>query len=735
MIRILSILAMVLLLSVTSAQGKTIDVFQDVTFSSINKSNSIQLIHARRYRAVKVNMVRLRDELKGVAHRGSIATIPELIINLPLPDGSTHQYHVLQNDTMHPALAAQFPEIKTYDGYGIDNKNEFVKFDVTPRGFHAMILSPGKSPVFIDPYLKGTTRYLMVYEKKNFITNKTMINDNVLPKLNYFNKTASFVNYSSCNLKQYRLALAATAQYTLFFGGTVPQALAAQVTTMNRVNGVYETDIAVTMQIISNNNTIIYTNPAAQPYTSGNGVAMAAENQNNLDAVIGTNNYDIGHVFDQNIANSGFAPGLVCNAASKAEGVTGSIAPVGDPFDIDFVAHEMGHQFDADHTQNNPCNRNDPTAVEPGSGSTIMGYAGICAPNVQANSNAYFHGISLEQIGAYVSGAGGVCAVQTAIGVAPTIAPPGNITIPASTPFLLTASATGPGSNGFTYVWEQMNNAISPQPPQSNSIDGPNFRSVLPTLNPIRYLPNLTALANNGPFTWEVLSDVSRTMNFRITVRRNEPGGSCNAYQDMSVAIDAGSGPFLLTYPSAAGIQWLGTTQQTVRWNVANTNNPPVNAAQVDLLLSTDGGFTYPMTLVQGAPNNGQRVITVPNINTATARMMVRANGTFFSISANNFSIASVVSPVTAPQLTEAVRNPLNKNNAFVYYSSLGNVTVNDRFSLNGVQAAGVTLDIARGRFVISLINTPRRVENVSINVLRGGLSATSNTVTIPGIL
>ncbi|MDI1351482.1 MAG: hypothetical protein PSV35_01735, partial [bacterium] len=360
------------------------------------------------------------------------------------------------------------------------------------------------------------------------------------------------------------------------------------------------------------------------------------------------------------------------------------------------------------------------------------------SPNVQPLSNAYFHGINLEEIGAFINGAGGICARRKTIGTAPVVGLPNNIHIPASTPFILTASASGPGHKSYTYGWEQMNNAVSTQPPSTYSIDGPNFRSITPTLNNTRFFPKLTNLVHNGPYTWEVLSAVSRIMDFRITVRRNQPGGSCNAYQDTRVLIDGNSGPFHLTYPKNQGLHLTGLSLQNVTWTVANTNLPPVNAATVDLLLSTDGGLTYPITIVQNIPNNGSAPIFIPNVDTSTARIMIRSsNKTFFAISAYNFSITSIIpQPIIAPKLSGAVRNPLNKNNVFIYYTNLGNVAPYDHYILNGVKATSIRLDKGKGYFVVTQINTPRSVKNVTLTILRPAQpNVKTNSITIPGIL
>lgn len=737
MTRKLSLLLVFLCSTITATPDKYIHhLIQDSLLSSA-KTNNKKLIHAIHYRTVTIDINQLKNELEGVAQLNGQTQGLDIIIDLPWPDGSMHQYRVLENNTMNPELAAQFPEIKSYDGYSVDDANELVKFDLSPQGFHAMILSPGKSPIFIDPYSAGNTEDYMVYNKKNFTTNKTMkcsVSQSPL-SFNSLAQATSFSNFSSCHLRKYRLALAATAQYTAFFGGTKQKALAAQVTTINRINGIYETEIGVTLEIIRNNTKIIYTNPLTQPYTSGDAYTLIQENQTNINKVIGSANYDIGHVFDKNTSTSGLAGlGVVCDSLSKASGVTGSNSPIGDPFDVDYVAHEIGHQFHGNHTQNNDCNRNDNTDVEPGSGSTIMGYAGVCAPNVQAHSDAYFHGINLQEIGNFLTnGAGNICAVQTPIPNAPTVANIANITIPASTPFTLTAFATGAHSAQFTYGWEQMDTAASPQPPEATSIDGPNFRSIPPTMSRVRVFPKLTTLANNSSSTWEVLSAVSRTMNFRVSVRNNTTGGSCNSYKDMTVTVNDLAGPFVLTYPMAPNILWKEQTQKTITWNVANSNLAPINATKVDLLLSIDGGLSYPVVIAQYITNNGAYSIRVPSINTAKARIMVQSsNRTFFNISAKNIGITAPSVPV----LTTAVRNPLNKNSAFIYYNHLGTATTNNRFTINNLPKAVVTLDRARSRFIVNSINSPKRITNVSITIDRKDNSiAFTNPVTIPGIL
>lgn len=633
-------------------QSNTRQIQTELTQSDLIVSSPLnkQVIWANAFSVFNLDFESLDIELNGsdIPHRNDPNSGNLVLINLPNPNGVFEVYKVYRNTTMHPDLQAQFPEIRTFDIVGFNNRNLLGKIDITPHGFHAMIFDRFNGTYFIDPIQQENNSMYMVYYKSDFVTDKSM-------SCNHSNEAAqSFgdilieeeldlpLSYATCQLRTYRLALAATGEYTIYHGGTVALALAAQVTTMNRVNGIYERELAVTMEIIANNNLIIYTNPATDPY-SGSDVNHLGQNITNCSNVIGNANFDIGHVFLQG-GNSGVAYlSSVCNNSLKAGGVTGQGAPIGDPFDVDYVSHEMGHQFGANHTQNNNCNRNNPTAMEPGSASTIMGYAGICAPNVQNNSDDHFHGVSLLEMGNFITGSGGTCAVITNIpNSAPTITSTnGGFTLPISTPFALTSVATDPNAGDILwYRWEQMNNNVTTQPPVSTATGGPNFRSFSSTTNPTRYFPRLEAIVNNGPFTWEVLPSVARTMNFRCTVHDDHVVGGCSDYVNTTVTFDASAGPFVLTYPSATGITWQATTTQTVTWNVANTTNANVNCQNVNIYLSTDGGFNYPTLLASNVPNNGSANVTVPNLPNTTSRVMVMAtNGTFFDVSDNNFTI------------------------------------------------------------------------------------------------
>ncbi len=566
------------------------------------------------------------------------------LIRLPAVNGGFMDLVLNENTTMSQGLKEAYPSIRSFNVVTPMGRNTWGKLDISPKGLRVMLMRPGKSTVYIDPVYQNQTNVYMVYERSAFYTDKSM-DCHVNGRNSVDQDQAKAGNpYNDCELKMYRLAVAATGEYTSFHGGTVEDALAAMITTMNRVTGVYERDFGVSFTLIDNVTDIIYTNSGSDPYTNGNPGAMIGENQTNVDNVIGSANYDVGHVFGTN--SGGLAGlGVTCSNGSKARGVTGSAAPVGDPFDIDYVAHELGHQFGGNHSFNNACggNRNNSTAVEPGSGSSIMAYAGICNPNVQNNSDDHFHGVNMREIGIEIS-SDNCPAVTPVDNVAPEIDDLADVQyIPIGTPFLLAAPATDADGDSLTYCWEQMDIEISDQPPVGTSTGGPNFRSNSPTPDSIRYFPSLETLASNGPFTWEVVPTVARDMSFRVSVRDNAVGAGCTQYDDIEVQSIAEAGPFVVTYPSAFGISWDAFDFETITWDVANTTAAPLNADLVDVFLSIDGGETYDIVLADDTENDGELTIQVPNIDTEDARVMVmNSAGTFFDVSNNDFEINTI---------------------------------------------------------------------------------------------
>ncbi|MDY0082372.1 MAG: zinc-dependent metalloprotease family protein [Ignavibacteriaceae bacterium] len=648
--------------SFSSAQFNPQNYWSDINESQIELLRERDII-PKAYRTVSLNVEQMKNLLQTAPLEFTINPGgKDVVMELPYPDGTMQRFIIFDSPIMEPELAAKYPDIKTYSGFGVDDKYATIRFDLTPLGFHAMVLSPNGA-VFIDPYTIGDLHNYISYYKRDYVKFNSdfecelLYEENKLNELEYL-KGNNILTPTGPQLRTYRLANAATGEYTTYHGGTVALGLAAVVTTINRVDGIYEREVAVRMVLIANNDLIIYTNGSTDPYTNTNGSAMLGQNISNLSSVIGNANFDIGHVFSTGGGGVAYL-GCVCTS-SKAGGVTGSSAPVGDPFDVDYVAHEMGHQFGANHTFNGTAgscsggNRNASTAYEPGSASTIMGYAGICYPqDLQPNSDPYFHTISFDEIVSYTNfGNGNGCAVVTSTGnLAPVInMPVGGFYIPKSTPFAITGSATDPNGDALTYCWEEfdLGPAGAPNSPSGNA---PIFRSWNPTNSPTRIFPRLQNLSNNNTVIGELLPTYARTLTFRLTVRDSKMGGGGVDRAQFQFSVDGNSGPFLVTSPNT-NVSWSALSTQTVTWDVANTNVSPVNCANVNILLSTDGGNTWPVVLAANTPNDGSEDVVIPDNQVTTARIKVEAAGNiFFDISNVNFTISQPV-PVELTMFT-----------------------------------------------------------------------------------
>src|SRR6185436_12960607 len=393
----------------THAQSTGKRVLMDIAESSIVIKGE-RYTFPKHYRTLHIDKIEMQQLLSQAPMESSSNNRSgQVIFPMPMPDGSISNFRIVETFVMHPDLAAKFPEIKTYMGQGIDDPNATIRLDMTPLEFHAMVLSP-KGPVFIDPYSAGTTDDYICYYKKDLTPSVNFIceTDQLSNSLNKSISTVSGQKSAGTQLRTYRLALACTGEYAATKGGTKAGALAGMVTSMNRVDGVYETEVAIRMVMVPNDTLLIYTNSSTDPYTNNNGSTMLGQNVSTCNSVIGSSNYDIGHVFST--GGGGIAGlGVVCGS-SKANGVTGSSNPVGDGFDIDYVAHEMGHQFGGNHTFNSTTgscgggNRASSAAYEPGSGITVMAYAGICgSDDLAPHSIAYFHVKSFDEIVNYTT--------------------------------------------------------------------------------------------------------------------------------------------------------------------------------------------------------------------------------------------------------------------------------------------------------------------------------------------
>ena len=596
------------------------------------------------------------------------------IISLPNADGNIEQFEIFEASNFEPALQAQFPEIRAFSGRGITDKSATLKLSLSPQGIQTMVFRTEKDNEFIEPYSRDHSVYSVYrsHRDKGKLPWSCTTEDKVLvSEIEGKVSKTNFLARSGGDLKTMRLAQSCNAEYSNYFGATsasqVSLVLAAFNATLTRCNGVYEKDLALHLNLIANTTSVIYYNPSTDPYSTTLS-QWNAQLQSTLTSVIGEANYDIGHMFGASGGggNAGCI-GCVCTNGSKGSGITSpaDAIPQGDNFDIDYVVHEVGHQLGANHTFSMS---NEGTGVnkEIGSGITIMGYAGITSQDVANHSIDIFHEASIAQIQANL--ATKTCPITTSISATnatPVVAAVSNYTIPISTPFALTGSATDANaSDVLTYCWEQNDNAGSTQTGASSvasatKATGPNWISFNPTTSPTRYFPKLaTILAGafiSGPLTGgdagantEALSSVSRTLNFRLTVRDNAPYSSSapvsvgqTSFTDMVVTVSNSSGPLAVTSPNTA-VTWTSGSSAVVTWNVNGTTGAPVSCATVKISLSTDGGQTFPTVLAASTPNDGSETISVPSTPGTTCRVKVEAEGNiFFDISNTNFTIGA----------------------------------------------------------------------------------------------
>lgn len=600
----------------------------------------------------ELNVNALKDVLENAPKRKN-NQISNTIVEFPNSDGSYSSFKVLEASVMHSDLQTLYKNIRSYVGQGVENPADLIRFSVTPQGLHTIKFSAHGGIEFIDPFSRTNNSYI-AYKKGDL----PMFNEgfecgfvNQIPDLEADYGNLSLRNSNDGNMRDYRLALASTIEYSeyhwlaagLTMGDTEAAkkaaVLAEMVVLMTRVNGIYERDLSITMTLVANNEDIIFID--SDNFTNSSASALINESQAEIDAIIGNANYDIGHT--ASTGGGGLAgKGVVCTAGAKARGITGLANPVSDVYYVDFVSHEIGHQFDANHTFNGSTgnctggNRNASTAYEPGSGSTIMGYAGICSPqNVQSNSDAFFHQASLLEIWNYASlGGGNSCPTITATGnSAPTAEAGASYTIPLSTPYKLTGSSTDVNGTGtHTFTWEQYDLG-SAGVPTVLTTTGPLVRSFEGTSNPTRFIPRLSDLPIGGgsiSTNWEKLVSIARDINFQLTVRDNDSRGGQTATDNMTVTTTNLAGPFLVTSQNTNQIVWTPSTMETITWDVAGTTGNGINAANVDIMLSTDGGLTYDTILASNTPNDGSHDITVPIVEAPYCRIMVQGNGHIF---------------------------------------------------------------------------------------------------------
>lgn len=664
------------------------------------------------------------------------------IIYFPDEQGNLVPFQVEEANVFSEGLAKKFPTIKSYKGVALHNSTKQVRFSVSGKGIQSMISTPGEhGALFMQ---KSTDDIYVLYRRTEQEESDLHFVCSTMPEVMEYSQNLTAKLVDDQTLRKFRVAISASGEYTQFHGGTKVDALAAINATLTRINGIFERDLAITLELIDNTDLVIYTDPETDPYTG----SLSAQVQNTLTSIIGEANYDIGHLFNQQDntldGNSGFI-GAVCTDNRKGSGYTTLSSPTGDAFDIDLVAHEMGHQFGANHSFSH-ISEGTTVQVEPASGTTIMGYAGIAGNNnVAANSDDYFHYVSVVQIRDYLQT---VSCGQTQVltNSPPTLLPLSNYSIPKGTPFVLTGVANDVDtSNILSYTWEQIDNGVVTQATFGpNNPAGANFRSLPPSLSPQRYFPNLTLILS-GQLTetlpkvgeaWETLSNIGRELNFSLMVRDNALNGGQSISDELKVSVINEAGPFVVT-SQITELSFEAGSVQTITWDVANTNIAPIGAETVSVFLSIDGGFTYPITLVENTLNDGSQSVIIPNTSASAGRIMVKAdNNIFFAVNAADFSITPSEIVLNFEQVVYDICKPNDINIPFTYEMGLG---FNEQSTFSAIEMpAGLTAQFTP--VSADFTDTPviidfQGISNLSVGTYPIRVLATSATVTKEVIL
>jgi len=671
--KLLSIIVFIIIVCQIKAQeNKFWTLHEKGNSKIITAKNAERASFPEKFDLFDLNITPLKERLFTAKNR--MVTTQGVIITLPNAKGQLEEFEMFEASNFEPDLQALYPDIRSYVGKGITDKEAQLRLSISPEEIQTMVFRTGEETEFVEPYSQDKKVYAVFTSSRTkgslppvCTTEEIKTAQNILP-----NSTTA--RSSSGQLLTFRIALTCNGEYANYFGATNSSqsglVIAAFNNTLTRCNGVFEKDFAIHLNLIANTTSVIFYNPYADPYSDPYTAVSNwnEEAQNTLTTYIGNANYDIGDMLGGVFGNiNAGCIGCICVnhtfGGSLAKG--GAVMspenniPEGFNFDIDYVAHEMGHQLGAYHTYS-MTNEGFGYGVEPGSGSTIMGYAGVTNQDIQLHSDSYFHGLNIQQVQANM--ATKTCQTITPISQGfPTVFAGNNYDIPANTPFSLTGSATSSGGGILTYCWEQMDSGTGTTTGVNSGASttktvGPNFRSYPPSASPTRYFPNLDTLAAGSQITQgleipvEALCAVDRTYNFRLTVRDNSASlrnssavaSGQTSYGDVVITAKAAIGPFDITSQATNGINWANGASENITWTVNNTNTLS-GASNVDILLSTDGGQTYPIVLSANTPNDGSENILVPNVTASNCRVMVKPTGNvFFDINSKVFSIGTL---------------------------------------------------------------------------------------------
>lgn len=603
-----------------------------------------------------------------------------LTLDIPMPDGQLEKFEVFESPVMQSEIAKKYASIKTYKAYSLKDKTKNMRFSLADNGFYAAI-NAIDGEKYIDPYSEKNTNDYVVYnvkDHKSDIYSKIPmcgVSGEVRPAADHFKPTSARAA-EIVELRVFKLAMACTGEWgKVARRGTVEKCMADINTMVNRMNSIYENEMAMRFVIIDNNDKLIFLDPNTDPYNnSDQGKVILGTNTSVIaQQGITSTSYDVGHVLSICFDIGGVAQGGSACQSNKGNGVTCNNDNDLTNIVTRVMAHEVGHQFDASHTWN-ICQPNDANvdqqrasnfAYEPGSGSTIMSYAGSCSSdNVSPDNDDYFHVASLEQMykKTYSGGNASSCSdkIPTTNHFPAIKVPSESYTLPISTPFVLEGSATDEDGDALTYCWEQFD--LGPKVALgTNGAEGPLFRSFKPSNVGYRFFPKAgNILAGTTTDKTEVLPNVSREMNFRLTVRDNNAQVGGVLWEDYSLDFTETAGPFVITYPSSAEKFKIGD-QVNVTWDVANTNVAPVNCKAVNIYGSYASALHQSdpnlVPLALNVPNDGSQAVYIPNKTSNLFRIVIKAADNIFLTT--HKSLAKVEAPTGPAIYVETQQNHL----------------------------------------------------------------------------
>ncbi|NNE13650.1 MAG: T9SS type A sorting domain-containing protein [Saprospiraceae bacterium] len=656
-------ICVVLILSLLSQAVISQNVWQNVEESQLAlKSSQEREIIPSSYSTFSLDFKMMKKRLQKAKPENLNGKSKSISLDLPLPNGQVETFIFNESSCMSPVLSTKYPSIKSYRGISNSNKYNQARIDFGPMGFHGVIFSEAGT-IYIDPYFANPDEnYISYYTRDHIIEDDYPMSCGVnthhilseaektldLQSENFYKSSGA----ASVVKRTYRLAIATTGEWGSIYN-TKENVMARIVTGVNRINMIFENEISTNFVLIDRNDELIFIDGSTDPYENPTlGSSLLGQNSAAINNIVGSNAYDIGHVFTVRCSDVGGVanPGVVCTGL-KANGVSCVGFSNISSFMVNTTAHEIGHQFSGGHSWNN-CpgilsQKSDGTAFEPGSGSTILSYAGSCGnQNIKGTNDDYFHVGNLEQFLRFMETTGRCAEEEVTDNNPPELNVPvgDGLFIPISTPFELDGSATDIDGDALTYNWEQMDTGPTSNlgEPMGNA---PLFRSYPPSSETSRVFPRLPFIINNLESRFEVLPNYDREITFRFTVKDNHPGGGITVWEEIQFESSTSAGPFRVTSPSE--ITFLEVGQRfDIEWDVANTDNDIINCQFVDIFLSLDDGETFDIVLASNTPNDGMESIVVPNQLTSTGKIKVKAsNNIFFQLNRSNVVIRQPSSP------------------------------------------------------------------------------------------